>query len=70
MDLISPGGAGRNRVLSKKEFVKIKWAFPCIEEQQKIATYLSSIDIKTDALNNQITQPQTFKKGLLQQMFV
>ena len=25
LDLISPGGAGRNRVLSKKDFLKIKW---------------------------------------------
>ena len=56
--------------ISIGNFSKVKVCFPCLEEQTKIANFLSDIDIKIEALNTKIENSKSFKKGLLQQMFV
>lgn len=48
----------------------IKIKFPSPEEQKKISQFLTSLDSTIDNLNQQIKQTQTWKKGLLQKMFV
>jgi type I restriction enzyme S subunit len=61
------GGQGN---LSADIVKSIKIKLPVIEEQQKIANFLSAIDKKIDTVSQQITETDTFKKGLLQKMFV
>lgn len=43
---------------------------PCVVEQTKIANFLSALDQKIEVVAQQIEQAKTWKKGLLQQMFV
>jgi type I restriction enzyme S subunit len=56
--------------IGKREVVKLAVKKPIFSEQQKIADCLSSFDAKIDAVAQQIQQLDTFKKGLLQKMFV
>ncbi|GAA0722250.1 hypothetical protein GCM10009430_24470 [Aquimarina litoralis] len=53
-----------------KDLGTLKIGLPIIQEQQKIADFLSAIDDKIDKTVAQIEITQRFKKGLLQQMFV
>lgn len=56
--------------LYSSQLKTIKLNLPCLEEQTKIANFLSAIDQKIEVVAQQIEQAKTWKKGLLQQMFV
>ena len=52
------------------DFFDITIKLPCLEEQKKIADFLSAIDTKIEKLSDELENLKGFKKGLLQQMFI
>jgi len=62
-------GSGREG-LNFQSIRSFDLSMPCLEEQTKIANFLSAIDQKIEVVAQQIEQAKTWKKGLLQQMFV
>lgn len=56
--------------IQKRDILYLKIKTPTYTEQQKIASFLSSIDAKIEQVSQQIEQSKTWKKGLLQKMFV
>ena len=55
--------------IHESDFLKIEEMIPCIEEQTKIAYFLSAIDNKITHTQTQIEKAVVWKKGLMQQMF-
>ena len=61
---------GSRAKLNKSDLLSIKTILPPLEEQTKIANFLSSIDNKIEQVGKQLVESKQFKKALLQQMFV
>ena len=60
-------GVGQTN-LRKDEVTDCPIQFPRLPEQQKIAEILSTVDTKIEIVNQQITETQELKKGLMQQL--
>ncbi len=65
---ISPGGAGRNRVMSKKSFMNLWVHMPPISEQKKIAGVLSIWDKAIKLKERLIAEKKQQKKWLMQNL--
>ena len=56
--------------LYEKHLKLLNIKIPTLEEQEKIADFLSSIDSKIESIEKELERLKEFKRGLLQQMFV
>ena len=69
LELSSPGGAGRNRVLKLNEMLEYKMSFPSEEEQKKIASYFDNLDHLITLHQRKCDETKNLKKYMLQKMF-
>lgn len=68
---VANSGARHDRMnITNSDFLEMPILLPSIQEQQKIADFLTAIDKRIDHTTAQLTQTKQWKKGLLQQMFV
>lgn len=69
-ELLSYATTSANTNINQESLAEVALAIPSLPEQTKIANFLTALDRKIESVSSQITHTQTFKKGLLQQMFV
>ena len=69
LELSSPGGAGRNRVLKISDMLKYEIKIPSIGEQTKIAKYLDELDHLITLHQRKCDQMKELKKYMLKKMF-
>jgi type I restriction enzyme, S subunit len=69
LELASPGGAGRNKILGQDNFAELQLTLPQKEEQEKIASFLGAVDTRLTQLRHKHELLQTYKRGVMQKIF-
>ncbi len=66
--LISPGGAGRNRVLNKKDFLRLTVSLPPLGEQKRLAEVMGAMDLLIEREQSLLTALKAQKRSLMQKL--
>lgn len=69
LEMASPGGAGRNKTLGKTRFMELSLRVPNVQEQQKIADFLTIVNQKIQKLKQKRKVLEEYKKGVMQKLF-
>lgn len=67
--IIKLAGASTIPDLNHGDFYKIKSSYPLLPEQEKIASFLSEVDIKIEKLEKKKELLSQYKKGMMQKLF-
>jgi type I restriction enzyme, S subunit len=68
LGIVSPGGAGRNRVLSKSDFLELMVPLPPLDQQQRIAMILDDAENAISAEEKYLSALKRQKRGLMQKL--
>jgi type I restriction enzyme S subunit len=68
LGLVSPGGAGRNRVLGKGSFLELKIPMPSVKIQSRIADILDAAETVVSAESRLMNTTISQKKGLMHKL--
>jgi type I restriction enzyme, S subunit len=68
LGMVSPGGAGRNRVLNKKDFLSLEIPLPERHEQDLVAAALDSAEAELEQLYVYRSKIAAQKRGLMQNL--
>ena len=69
LELSSPGGAGRNKVLKVSDILKYELLVPSIQEQNIISSFLNNVDYIITLHQRKLNNLKLKKKALLQKLF-
>lgn len=69
LELSSPGGAGRNKVLKVADMLKYELLVPSIKEQNEISRFLNNVDYIITLHQCKLEKLKLTKKALLQKLF-